>query len=634
MNALQRKRSRILWKLIGITGGLFILTFALWYKEVLSSPPQDTPAPDSMFIHGAYLPNIPSRAIAEDTAFSTFQPADLTTTYVNGRFGFGVATSTSAAYEYGLATYINGGWYWDWGAAGKSKIPPLEYVQTIRLSPVKGQVNGTITQIGYTASPTGTTLINRIKQVPGAMWFIGNEPDCNAMDNMLAEFYAYAYHDLYYLIKSIDPTAQIGAGNIVQPTPLRFNYLNRVLDTYQQTYGETLPADFWSTHSYILCENCYPTPHSGDPFAWGACFVPDWNYQHAPDATYYSVYDHWDIDIYASRLMTFRQWLYDNGYRNHPIVIPEYGTLLWPGLVDTTQQDDIDFFNATADWMRTARDSVLGYKPDDNRLVQRWAWYSLDHGSWPGGSLFINNQPTYLGNAYRDYTSAVDPKVEPILLEVSPGIPTPPSSIIITPTLKATIANAGNISTVTPFTVTFYSPSSLQTPTTTIVVDDLKCCGDYKTLTVEIPNTHAAIQQFCVDLQGPDSGQALDTMCYNFKANLQITAWSPVIITSAKNVTATLYTTVINNGDIGTGEPITVSFYVSETLIYPIGNVVAKALDSGETTTVSMTWPNRTAGYHRYYVVARTSYMQTDPILKYQWVNPLYSLYIPTILKP
>ena len=33
---------------------------------------------------------------------------------------------------------------------------------------------------------------------------------------------------------------------------------------------------------------------------------------------------------------------------------------------------------ATFDYMLTAKDSRLGYAADDNRLVQRWAWFSLN----------------------------------------------------------------------------------------------------------------------------------------------------------------------------------------------------------------------------------------------------------------
>ncbi|NBD34933.1 MAG: hypothetical protein GVY30_02915, partial [Chloroflexi bacterium] len=234
--------------------------------------------------------------------------------YPNGRFGFGMTRSASDAQEGDKPGYLNAGWYWDWSARGASQLPPLTYFQTVRFKPVKSDGE----QVGYTASPTGTQLLAAIAEQPGATWLIGNEPDCHTMDNMRSDWYAYAYHDMYHIIKEADPTAKIAAGNIVQPTQQRFMYLDRVLDAYEEAYGESLPADLWSTHSYILCEKCYPYKAPGEPFAWGACWVPDWpSYGASYEiATFYSVYDHWDMAIFKDRLIDFRQWMYDNGYRN------------------------------------------------------------------------------------------------------------------------------------------------------------------------------------------------------------------------------------------------------------------------------------------------------------------------------
>ena len=249
---------------------------------------------------------------------------------------------------------------------------------TVRLKPV---LSNTI-QVGYTASPTGTALLSAIARQPGAIWLIGNEPDCNAMDNMRSEWYARAYHDVYYFIKAADPTAKIAAGNIVQPTRQRFMYLNNVLATYQAEYGEPLPTDLWSIHSYILCEKCYPYNISSEPFAWGACWVPDWPSRTAsePYATFYSVYDHWNMDIFTSRIETFRQWMYDNGYRNHPLIIPEYGILsmkIWSAAIHLRYQNR-EFMYAGFDWMLVPA-SITGYR----LTTGDWSglgWFRSRHG--------------------------------------------------------------------------------------------------------------------------------------------------------------------------------------------------------------------------------------------------------------
>lgn len=366
--------------------------------------------------------------------------------YHNGRFGVGVTHEGGhpAQYDVGL---LNAGWYWDWTARITPTLAHLDYVHTVRLSP---------TEVGYKTRPDRTTILKAAAAHPGAMWFIGNEPDCVWQDNMRSDIYAQAYHDLYSTIKAADPTAKIGAGSIVQPTPQRLRYLDRVLETYQQMYDEPLPADFWATHSYILCENCFPQ-RPGDPFAWGACPVPDWP-EGSEDAVYYSVYDHWRLDIFRERIVDFRQWMYDRGYRDCPLIVSEYGILFYDGLVEgRTVEDNVAFMTGTFDWMREARDPYLGYPPDDNRLVQRWAWYSLAHDGWyVDGSLFdySTHEPLDLGLAYGAYTAALTPTVDLLVW----GWAEPVRSVqgeLVTATLRARISNAGDVRTTEPLSVTF-----------------------------------------------------------------------------------------------------------------------------------------------------------------------------------
>lgn len=67
-----------------------------------------------------------------------------------------------------------------------------------------------------------------------------------------------------------------------------------------------------------------------------------------------------------------------------------------------------DFMYASFDFLLTARDDFLGYPADDNRLVQRWAWYSLGDTVYPTGNLFDpdTGQITPLGLAYGSYVSS------------------------------------------------------------------------------------------------------------------------------------------------------------------------------------------------------------------------------------
>ncbi len=46
----------------------------------------------------------------------------------------------------------------------------------------------------------------------------------------------------------------------------------------------------------------------------------------------------------------------------------------------------------------------LGYAADDNRLVQRWVWFSTRYDPYPAGNLFnISGQPKPLMNVYGKY---------------------------------------------------------------------------------------------------------------------------------------------------------------------------------------------------------------------------------------
>ncbi|MFP4394949.1 MAG: hypothetical protein ACLFTI_06765, partial [Anaerolineales bacterium] len=567
--------------------------------------------------------------------------------YHNGRFGFGLTRSASDAQEGDKPGYLNAGWYWDWSARGASQLPPLTYVQTVRLKPIKQDGE----QIGYTASPTGTRLLTAIAQQPGATWFIGNEPDCHVMDNMISEWYAYAYHDMYHIIKEADPTAKIAAGNIVQPTPQRLMYLDRVLAAYEEAYDEPLPADLWSIHSYILCEKCYPYKPPGEPFAWGACWVPDWpSYSASYDiATFYSVYDHWDVEIYARRIITFRQWMVDNGYHNQGLVLPEYGILFYEGLVGgMTYEDDIEFMEAGFEWMQEARDPELGYAFDDDRLVQRWAWFSLDHGSYPGGSLFnpSTHKPEKIGVAFHEATSQITPTTTFLLFDTGVTVAPPAPQSTLTATAAITVSNAGNIWLTDPPSLSVshtYTEDgvTIQMPITTTDVPALDCCGDHQRVTLDLTDLIKSRHRVCWDVNQPLMSSTItttpritsETRCITFGVDLQVdrlradTLYSTIV----DPVTRTVSADVRNLGEIDTGTPVTVTLYQdTESARLPVAQVNTRALaGDGDTERVEIQWPNLTEGLHRYCVQAQTPYVASEMACGILWINPPYNNFLP-----
>jgi hypothetical protein len=103
----------------------------------------------------------------------------------------------------------------------------------------------------------------------------------------------------------------------------------------------------------------------------------------------------------------------------------------------------------------TATDPELGHPLDGNRLVQRWAWYSLNDKRFEGypvrSHLFdpSSKEITSLGMAFEDYvasqdlfTSYVD--LVPVKLTSTPSQLLIPDGRPITVTLTAVVRNAGN----------------------------------------------------------------------------------------------------------------------------------------------------------------------------------------------
>lgn len=257
---------------------------------------------------------------------------------------------------------------------------------------------------------------------PGAIWILGNEPDrILYQDDQPPEMFAIFYHDAYTAIKQRDPTAKIAFGGIVQPTPIRLLYLDKVLEAYEQRYGRALPVDVWTVHNFVLREV---------PGSWGADIPPGLE-EYADLGIPYGLSDHADMEHFRRQLIDFRQWMADRGYRNKPLLLTEYGILMPPehGFPNSVVES---FMLETFEFLTDARDDQTGYPHDDNRLVQAWSWYSLNDyefsfetGVGANGNLFDHDTAEIrpLGEAFAAHTAPlVDTYFELALL----GIQSPP----------------------------------------------------------------------------------------------------------------------------------------------------------------------------------------------------------------
>ena len=340
------------------------------------------------------------------------------------------------------------GWYLNYQSTRTTSQPAnLEFVPVIRLN----QINET----DFSYTPSGATLLSAIANNPGARWLIGNEPDrrTSIQDNVEPHIYAAAYHELYHLIKGADPTARVIAGTIVQPTPLRLRYLDMVLSTYNREFGGVMPVDGWSIHNFILNEvSCNYDPSN----CWGADVPPGID---EPFGEIVSIDDNDNYDMFVERVIRFRQWMKDRGYRDKPLYLSEYGVLMPPDFGFDAARVNA-FMNKTFDFMTTAADPALGYPADGNRLVQKWSWYSATDENF-NGWLFDSStkQLTAIGQNFAAHTAGIAAEADlvPWRLVTNPGSPHyqgAPLSIGLT----VHVANSGNLAAPSgPAVVRFYN---------------------------------------------------------------------------------------------------------------------------------------------------------------------------------
>ena len=353
------------------------------------------------------------------------------------RLGYGAASAPITRYS--DVRQLKAGWYLDW-AARTSPARPLnmDYVQVVRLHqltkcwPNKVRDRGecpytepfTYT-LQYGQTRGGIAAVARAN--PGSLWLIGNEMDrydwggdnpytpdveenpSGGQDEMLPELYARAYHEFYHLIKEADPDAQVGIGGIIQATEVRLEYLDTVWDTYHDVYDADMPVDVWNVHNFILAEEC-DNPGADIPPGCDSCR------EHDPtgDPCYGVEYPggdwtHASMDIFRAQMQAFRQWMKNHGQQDKPLIVSEYGIVYFhAGLEDPDVVKG--FMLATFDYFMNTKDCDLGYTADECRLVQRWAWYSLDDDYLSTGfnryGVLIDRysgQITPLGQAFADY---------------------------------------------------------------------------------------------------------------------------------------------------------------------------------------------------------------------------------------
>lgn len=410
------------------------------------------------------------------------------------------------------------GWYLNYNTNSSPILASsAAYVPVVRLS----QTGPDAEDFSYI--PSGTALLDAIAANPQADWLIGNEPDRkDNQDDVEPHVYAAAYAELYNIIKTADPSARIFAGTIVQPTPIRLQYLDMVLASYeQQNGGAPMPVDGWSIHNFILNEvSCDYDPGN----CWGAEIPPGVD---ADFGEILSIEDNDNVDLFIERIESFRQWMADRGYGGLPLTISEYGVLM-PDYLGFDSNRVNAFMNATFDYMRTATDPMLGDPNDNYRLVQTWSWFSTGaDGDVYNGYLFKgtpNNYPwglSAMGQNFANYTQQLKPEIDlypSAFINESVGL-TAPANI----TLTAQVANSGTNVFAKDFVVRFYNgdPQNGGTQIGAEQSVSLKGCGHNAAASVIWKNVPQGTYQVYAVIDA--NSEVVETNEQNNSTNLQVT---------------------------------------------------------------------------------------------------------------
>jgi hypothetical protein len=277
------------------------------------------------------------------------------------RFRLGLALAYAPEFTYDLEA-LGVGWVMNWDVRLSTPWDDVvEYAQTVSFR-------------GGVLTPRAGVLSSVASARPGSMWLISNEPDVRWQNDVPPEIYARLYHEAYTAIKAGDSTAVVAAGGIAQATDLRLRYLDLVLESYRDAYGEPLPADAWHIHNYMLRE---------ERDSWGVDIPAG-----LPDDTgaLYAIEDSGNLELFKAQIYLFRRWLLDRGYAGQPLFVTEFGIPM-PADYGFPPEVVIDFLKDTWTFFLTASDPVLGDPTDGGRLVQKWCWFGVSFADYPTGNL-------------------------------------------------------------------------------------------------------------------------------------------------------------------------------------------------------------------------------------------------------
>jgi len=309
---------------------------------------------------------------------------------VRERFGVGFDYhfSRRSFIEYNYHALGEFGWFYDW-TPGEAQIPAHDR----QFVPLVG---------GYQCRAAAPSEIRDIvaarpeRYPDGTVWLVGNEIAYD--DRRGAEDYAVQYYSFYRQIKAANPAWRVGVGAFITSDTLGGSSTWSVLKEARRYYREVL--------------------HARDPSLYPHPELPIDVYNIHP---YIAGRSPTDVAEFKKTIRQFRQWMHDEGERDKELWITEMGVLS-PSVPRSEVMGfmhDAFSFLAGAAGDTEVFDPDIGLARDENRLVQRWAWFVANvtddgpHGGtadkWRQTALLdAFGRPTLLGEAFAAFVNSLE----------------------------------------------------------------------------------------------------------------------------------------------------------------------------------------------------------------------------------
>lgn len=438
---------------------------------------------------------------------------------------------------------LGAGWYLTFNPIAPSP-PPENGADFAHMIRVKQKKDGFQYLQGFDIiPPLDNILAIHVQNNPGDLWIIGNEvdrgpspgeenPDNRGQGDTHPEIYALAYHDVYEFIKNVDPTAQVAISGLVEVTPGRLQYLDKVWNAYLQEFSHSMPIDIWTMHLYILPE-VQPdgvTPNGIANVALGTNPAlgkreSGGNPAVCSDPDVYCFAEHDNVGVFAEQVIAMRQWMAEHGQRQKPLLLSEY-SILYPYIDDGDTcflQDEFgkcfepkrvyDFMTQTFDYLNnSAKDPNLGYSLDNNRLIQQYLWFSVyNEGISDVSNLVEKDLTTFtsLGDNFKNHVFNETPTQNLLVDQVANIVVPVPQGGVPSVEISATFRNNGNTKIDQPFNVTFYEDAALTKPIAVVEIsaDVLGCASRPYVASAEWSGLAEGINKYWVKI---DSHDAID----------------------------------------------------------------------------------------------------------------------------